>query len=173
MIVYYTLFDSPIGLCALAGDGNELFELLLDLSGKRGVERSLAARYCQEIRNDGSPFRNLLGELRRYFRGERVDFTFTSSFPWATPFERKVYVALRKVPYGQPIGYRELAKRAGSPGAARAVGGAMARNRLPILIPCHRVIRSDGSIGGFSAGTAIKRRLLELEGWSSASHENR
>ncbi len=80
-----------------------------------------------------------------------------------TPFQRRVYAALRKVPAGKTITYGELAKRAGYPGAARAVGSAMRKNRLPIVIPCHRVIQGDGSLGAYSAGVKWKRFLLECE----------
>lgn len=82
------------------------------------------------------------------------------------PFHRKVYKALCKVPAGQTITYAELAKRAGSPGAARAVGTAMAKNPFPVIIPCHRVVAGNGKLGGYSGrgGVATKRQLLEMEG---------
>lgn len=82
------------------------------------------------------------------------------------PFHRKVYQALCKVPAGKTITYAELAKRAGSPGAARAVGTAMAKNPWPIIIPCHRVVAGNGKLGGYSGrgGVATKVALLELEG---------
>jgi len=82
----------------------------------------------------------------------------------ATPFQRKVYAALRKVPAGTTVTYGELARRAGFSGAARAVGSAMRKNRLPIVIPCHRVIRGSGALGQYSAGVPWKRMLLEFEG---------
>jgi len=80
-----------------------------------------------------------------------------------TPFQKKVFSTLRKVPAGRVITYGELAKRAGYAGAARAVGTAMKKNRLPIVIPCHRVISSDGSLGQYSAGIKWKRHLLKYE----------
>lgn len=82
------------------------------------------------------------------------------------PFHRKVYQALCKVPPGKVVTYAELAKRAGSPGAARAVGTAMAKNPFPIIIPCHRVVAGNGKLGGYSGrgGVATKRKLLQLEG---------
>lgn len=82
------------------------------------------------------------------------------------PFHRKVYKALCKIPAGKTITYAELARRAGSPGAARAVGQAMAKNPFPIVIPCHRVVAGNGKLGGYSGrgGVAIKRALLALEG---------
>ena len=80
-----------------------------------------------------------------------------------TPFQLKVYAALRRVPAGRTVTYGELAKRAGYPGAARAVGSAMKKNRLPIVIPCHRVVKADGLLGQYSAGIRWKRILLEHE----------
>jgi methylated-DNA-[protein]-cysteine S-methyltransferase len=82
------------------------------------------------------------------------------------PFHRKVYTALCKIPTGKTITYAELAKRAGSPGAARAVGQAMAKNPFPVIIPCHRVVPSTGKLGEYSGrgGVTTKRRLLQLEG---------
>lgn len=82
------------------------------------------------------------------------------------PFHRKVYTALCEIPAGKTITYAELARRAGSPGAARAVGQAMAKNPFPIIIPCHRVVAGNGKLGGYSGrgGVATKRALLELEG---------
>ncbi len=92
-------------------------------------------------------------------------------FPWkrldlgrATPFQRKVYRVLWKIPFGKTLSYREVAQAIGKPKAARAVGQAVGKNPFPILIPCHRVIASDGSIGGFSCGVGIKRKLLKHEG---------
>lgn len=81
-----------------------------------------------------------------------------------TPFRKDVWNALAKVPYGTTISYGELAKVAGHSGASRAVGGAMATNPIPLIIPCHRVINADGSIGQFTGGTELKRKLLQIEG---------
>ena len=87
---------------------------------------------------------------------------------WTSPrlgtFTRKVLNELRKVPYGETRSYGWLAKKVGKPGAARAVGQALKRNPIPIIIPCHRIIRDDGTIGGFSMGVNIKERFLALEG---------
>jgi methylated-DNA-[protein]-cysteine S-methyltransferase len=87
-----------------------------------------------------------------------------------TPFQRKVYAALKKVPAGKTVTYGELAKRAGYPGAARAVGSALRKNRLPIVIPCHRVIPSTGGLGEYAAGKKWKRWLLECEKSVRATH---
>ena len=110
--------------------------------------------------------------LERYFAGERVAFDLdvdayaeSSGF---TDFERDVYRALSRVPYGAAVSYRELAAAAGRPHAYRAVGSAMARNQLPVILPCHRVVLNDGRLGQYGDDPAWKERLLKLEGVSVA-----
>jgi methylated-DNA-[protein]-cysteine S-methyltransferase len=106
----------------------------------------------------------LFDELDRYFDGRLRRFRAHIDHRLARGFHRRVLIELGKVGYGTVVSYGELAKRVGSPGAARAVGGAMRCNPVPLLIPCHRVTAHDGSIGGFSAGLDKKRKLLALEG---------
>lgn len=107
-----------------------------------------------------------IGFLRDYFRNPRASCSkLKLDLNGYTPFQRKVYAVLRKVPVGQVITYGELAKRAGYPKAARAVGTAMRKNRLPIVIPCHRVIKSNGGLGQYSGGIKRKRFLLRHEGY--------
>ncbi len=107
-------------------------------------------------------------ELREYFAGSRREFTVPLA-PAGTDFQRSVWDALLRIPYGSTRSYREVAMEAGRPGAARAVGQANARNPLPVIVPCHRVLASDGSLGGYMGdwgegeGSAIKRWLLGLE----------
>ncbi len=100
-------------------------------------------------------------ELVRYFEGEKIDFSSVVDLSSLSPFTRKVLNETRKIKYGTTITYSELARNIGST-AIRAVGGALARNPIPIIIPCHRVVAKNG-IGGYSAGIGIKTRLLELE----------
>jgi methylated-DNA-[protein]-cysteine S-methyltransferase len=101
-------------------------------------------------------------QLDQYFGGKLKAFTLKLS-PQGSPFQLKVLEALEKVPYGETVSYGELARRVGKPNASRAVGGANARNPLPIVIPCHRVIGSTGHLTGFGGGLDIKRALLDLE----------
>jgi methylated-DNA-[protein]-cysteine S-methyltransferase len=110
-----------------------------------------------------SELNGLADRLRRYGRGESVSFADTLDFDGASPFLRAVWLATRDIPRGQTCSYGELAARVGRPGAARAVGQAMARNPWPIVVPCHRVVASDGSLGGYSGGLHMKERLLSLE----------
>jgi methylated-DNA-[protein]-cysteine S-methyltransferase len=102
-------------------------------------------------------------ELRDYFAGRRMAFSVACDISELSPFTQKVLSAAAKIPYGQVRSYKWLAERLGRPKAARAVGNALARNPLPILIPCHRVVRGDGGIGHFVLGSGWKKRLLELE----------
>lgn len=103
--------------------------------------------------------------LSQYFRNPNIPIEPKMDLSGCTAFEMKVYRALCRVPPGKVISYSHLAKRAGFPGAARAVGTAMRKNRLPIMIPCHRVIRGDGSLGQYSRGLRWKRFLLKHEGF--------
>ena len=104
-------------------------------------------------------------ELRQYFSGQLRNFTVKIDFSHWQGFKAEVYAALRALPYGETITYGELARRAGQPGAARAVGRLMAGNSLPIILPCHRVIAANGALTGYSggAGIATKLFLLKLE----------
>ena len=110
-----------------------------------------------------SMFGDLPLRLRRYFEGEAVLFTDKLDLSNITVFEQTVWAAARTIPYGETRSYAWLAERIGKPRAFRAVGRAMSRNRFPIIVPCHRVTASDGSLGGFRGGLELKRRFLELE----------
>ncbi|MDT0465619.1 methylated-DNA--[protein]-cysteine S-methyltransferase [Streptomyces gibsoniae] len=104
-------------------------------------------------------------QLAAYFAGELRDFTLPLDWSLITGFNRQVLHALDSgVPYGAVVGYGDLARRVGQPGAAQAVGMAMGANPLPVVVPCHRVVESDGGLGGFGGGRETKRQLLALEG---------
>ena len=106
--------------------------------------------------------RRLAEELDQYFRGERTSFTIPLD-PRGTPFQLRVWEELRAIPYGQTRSYLEVATAIGAPERVRAVGAANGANPIPILVPCHRVIGSDGSLVGFGAGLDWKRKLLDVE----------
>jgi methylated-DNA-[protein]-cysteine S-methyltransferase len=103
-------------------------------------------------------------ELTAYFQGVDTDFATITLAPQGTPFQRRVWQELRRIPRGQAISYKELAQRLGNPKASRAVGQANGRNPIPLIIPCHRVINADGGLGGYSSGLDRKRWLLRHEG---------
>lgn len=103
--------------------------------------------------------------VKDYEKGSRKPFLLKHiDMSSGTPFQQKVWKELSKIPYGKTISYRELAKRVGSPKAFRAVGNANGKNPFPLIIPCHRVIAADGSLGGYSCGIQIKKDLLKIEG---------
>jgi len=115
------------------------------------------------VRDDLS-FSEFSKRLRDYLEGKKVSFPETLDLRGTTPFQQAVWKQTAAIPYGEVRSYGWLAEKIGEPRAARAVGRALALNPLPILIPCHRVVRKNGRLGGFSAGLGWKRRLLELEG---------
>ncbi len=104
-----------------------------------------------------------VARLKSYFAGKRVEFPDELDLASATAFQRQVWRLTRLIPYGETRSYGWLAKRLGKKGAGRAVGQALARNPLPVIIPCHRVVASDGALSGYSGGVGIKRSLLRLE----------
>ena len=106
----------------------------------------------------------LVEKLQAYFDGEAVDFDEPLDSTIGTEFQQRVWAITRDIPRGQTRTYGQIARQAGSPGAARAVGQSMARNPWPIVVPCHRVLGSDGSLTGFGGGVDMKRRMLEMEG---------
>ena len=152
--VYWTV-DSPIGELLLAGDGERLERLHMQ-GGKRPAAIGPDWERAEE------PFADLCEQLDEYFAGERCEFDLELD-PHGTEFERRVWDALRQIPYGETEAYGELAERIGHPGRARAVGAANGANPIAVVIPCHRVIGADGKLTGYAGGLERKRLLLELE----------
>ncbi len=115
-----------------------------------------------EVSRDPERTARLGKEISEYSAGERREFTVPVAAA-GTPWQQKVWDALARIPFGETRSYAEVAEMVGRPGAARAVGGANGCNRVPLVVPCHRVISADGSLGGFSGGLHLKQRLLEHE----------
>lgn len=159
-IIYVTEYKSPLGKLVLEGDGKAL--LRLRLPGEKESVATAVGPGDQVVR-DRLPFAAVIAQLDEYFAGTRKKFDVPLA-PRGTPFQLKVWRQLRKIPYGRTITYATLAHRAGNDSACRAVGAANGRNPLPIIVPCHRVIGSDGSLTGFGGGIEAKRKLLALEG---------
>lgn len=148
--MYYAFYDSPIGLLAIRATEEAVTEVVLLSEEERGM--SLENRLTRKCRK----------ELGEYFQGKREAFDLPLA-PRGTPFQRKVWAAVREIPYGTTRTYGDIAKKTGNPKAYRAVGMANRENPILILIPCHRVIGSDGSLTGYAAGLGNKKYLLELE----------
>lgn len=108
--------------------------------------------------------KELLRDLKAYFEGQEVRFDWPLDWGQGTPFQQEVWRALQTVPYGETRSYQWIADSIHQPRAVRAVGNANGKNPFPLVIPCHRIIRKNGSIGGYSGGLSIKRQLLALEG---------
>lgn len=151
---------TPIGTFRIVYDGNSV--QLIDLL-ERGLEQTgtpIGARQRKPPYPAGSP----PAQLGEYFRGKRSDFEVNLQPMTGSDFDRSVWDSLVRVRPGQTVTYGELARRAGHPGAARAVGGAMHRNPIPVVIPCHRVVGDGGSLTGYGLGLWRKRWLLDFEG---------
>ncbi|WP_433888768.1 methylated-DNA--[protein]-cysteine S-methyltransferase [Streptomyces sp. CA-111067] len=164
---YWTVLDTPIGPLLVAGTDQGLV-----LVGFR-AEEAVAARALESMgrrlgcipERDPAALAPVTEQLEAYFAGTLKEFTLDLDWSLTTGFNRRVLRELAAgVRYGAVVGYQDLADRVGEPDAARAVGSAMGSNPLPVVVPCHRVIESDGGIGGFGGGLEIKRQLLALEG---------
>ncbi len=121
------------------------------------------------IRQGLGSYHVLLSSLKEYVEGWRSTFDIPLDFLIGTPFQRRVWTVLQEIPYGTCVSYQWVARRIGKPNASRAVGNAIGRNPIPILIPCHRVIQKNGGLGGFSSGLSIKRTLLNIENCKTPS----
>jgi methylated-DNA-[protein]-cysteine S-methyltransferase len=143
---------SPIGDLRLASEHGKLVSIAFhaDGSSKDSEERDPVLEATAS-------------QLAEYFAGDRRDFDLPLA-PAGTPFQKSVWRALQAIPFGELCSYRDIAEHIGKPSAVRAVGAANGRNPLPIVVPCHRVIGSDGSLTGFAGGLDTKRALLALEG---------
>ena len=155
MTTYYHYHTTPIGQLLLAGDGEYL--TLLGFP-----ESSMARRHEATWSKDCKPFREVIFQLDGYFAGELQDFDLPLA-PLGTEFQQTVWNALLEIPYAETWSYGELARHIGRPKASRAVGAANGLNPIPVIIPCHRVIGSNGKLTGFGGGIKTKQFLLNLE----------
>lgn len=147
-------YKSPIGIIYCLFKGSELIEISIG-------EKPL---YIDELSEDTALVKGpLKNELDAYFNGDLKEFKQKIKFVNGTEFEHKVWLALKEIPYGETRSYKWISEKVGRPKAMRAVGQALKKNPMPIILPCHRVIASDGSIGGFSCGVEIKWWLLRHE----------
>ena len=163
----YALFDTDFGMCGIAWSSSGIVRLVLPEATPEDTETRLRRQAMVDARAKPPAWvAAVIRTVQRYFAGEDVDLSDVPLDLSAEPeFERRVYDALRRVGRGTTTTYGGLAERAGSRGAARAVGRAMARNPVPVIVPCHRVLAAGGAVGGFSAhgGVATKQRMLALE----------
>ena len=149
MSIFY--YSSPVGILEIKSTESHITQLLFKESAKTSSE------------NIPAVMKECIRQLDEYFSGNRKDFTLPLA-PEGTTFQCSVWKALETIPYGQTISYKELAERVENPKACRAVGTANGRNPIVIIIPCHRVIAANGTLGGYAGGLDIKTILLKLEG---------
>jgi methylated-DNA-[protein]-cysteine S-methyltransferase len=153
--VFYTQMESPVGPLLLAGDRDSLRFVSFGSSERRLVPGPGWTK-------DKAPFAEVMRQLRAYFDGKLKEFDLPLTLE-GTDFQRRVWTSLMAIQYGETLSYAELAERIGNPKAVRAVGLANGSNPIPIIIPCHRVIGSNGSLAGFGGGLDAKKTLLALE----------
>ena len=155
MTIYYEYYKSPVGKLLLVGDGENMTHLGFP-SGKMQLKQE------QNWTKDRSSFKRTINQLEAFFEGELKNFDLPLALT-GTPFRKSVWAGLMDIPYGETWSYSQLANHIGAPNACRAVGSANGVNPIPIVVPCHRVIGSNGSLTGFGGGLKTKEFLLELE----------
>lgn len=161
--VAYRTIDSPLGSLLLAATEAGIVRIAFASEGHDAVLESLATRVSPRILRAPARLDTAAAELDEYFAGRRTAFDLPLDLSLARGFRRMVLERLRAIGYGRTESYAEVAVAAGSPRAVRAVGSACATNPLPVVVPCHRVLRSDGGLGGYLGGLDAKRALLALE----------
>ena len=164
------MIESPVGPLRVAVSDAGVCEIGFAVNESeadfrtRLVERGFAPAACLEDDLGPEGVARVTRQLDEYFGGKRDRFDIPLDFSGVSPFTRSVLTATAAVPFGRLATYREIAARIGSPSACRAVGNALGRNPIPVIVPCHRIVRSDASLGGYTGGLGIKERLLEIEG---------
>lgn len=165
---YYDIAETPFGPMLVAGDGKKLVAIKFGVDrvdvpeAVDALDRELHGTHG--LVHDAGRVKPLIKQLNDYLSGKRTSFDLAYDISWMTPFRKRVMEECAKIPRGQTATYAELARRAGNPTAYRAVGSTMATNPVPIVVPCHRVLGSDGTLHGFGGGLDMKARLLALEG---------
>ena len=164
MVIEYqfSTFETPMGYVGILGSENGLKLITLPQSSEKEAENLLFSDSLTTIASGGL-FKDLIQRLKRYYEGKPVKFPVKLDLSGVTPFQRLVWLATGLIPYGETRSYGWVAGKIGKPNAARAVGQALHCNPLPIIVPCHRVVGSNGEMVGFGSGIDLKRSLLELE----------
>lgn len=168
-LLFYTFYKTVEGYGGLVCTKRGLVRLFLPLPSRTKTKEIILREFPNSVYNENM-LKALKAALAKYFggqprcpSGQRVTFKVSLDLSSCTDFQRKVYFALKKIPYGEICSYKGIAHSLNKPSASRAVGSALKSNPIPVLIPCHRVIKSDGSLGGFNSGVAWKKKLLALE----------
>jgi methylated-DNA-[protein]-cysteine S-methyltransferase len=168
--VAYRTVDSPVGTLLLAATPLGLVRVAYASENHDAVLAKLAAQVSPRVLHAPARLDSAARELDEYFAGHRRSFDLPLDFQLSHGFRRAVHLHLREIGYGRTESYAEVAAATGSPAAVRAVGSACATNPLPVIVPCHRVVRSDGTLGGYVGGAEVKRGLLTMESSAGAGH---
>lgn len=161
--ISYMVFRNPLGLTGLVASPNGLIRIINKLSSENSIEKHLTRLTAGDISKKPSHFKNLIRQFSLYFDGRLESFDHPLDLCLGTPFQQKVWKKLLTIPYGKTRSYKWLAQAVKNPQASRAVGNANGKNPLSIIIPCHRVVRLNGDMGGYTGGVSNKRFLLKLE----------
>jgi methylated-DNA-[protein]-cysteine S-methyltransferase len=162
--VVYTEVDSPYGRLLLAATPRGLVKLAFPLEPPENVLEQLSERISPRVLESAAKLDPVRRELDLYFEGKLRDFDQPLDWQLSQGFRRRVLRATARIPYGRTRSYSQVAKRAGNERAVRAAGTALGHNPIPIIVPCHRVVRTGGAVGNYGGGPEMKRSLLELEG---------
>ncbi len=162
--IYYTAFQSPFGHVFVAKTVKGVCFITFSGIDEATFLSHLKRRFLKEAMRDDLVFGRIKRELLDYFAGKRSECTFLLDLRVGTKFQGKVWKKLMEIPYGELRSYKWIASEIGDVNASRAVGNAVGANPVPPVIPCHRVVCSDGGLGGYSSGIHLKRKLLTLEG---------
>ncbi|MFH1784444.1 MAG: methylated-DNA--[protein]-cysteine S-methyltransferase [bacterium] len=167
--VHYALFRTKLGCMGIASTSQGLAAIVLPRKNKKsaGIElkRILEGRFNKFIlKKKKKLLKTPIKDLVKYLKGAEPGFDYELDFGTATAFQTKVYNVARKIPYGKTVSYNWIAEKVGSPRSSRAVGQALKANALPVIVPCHRVIKSNNALCGFSSGVEWKVKLLTIEG---------
>lgn len=161
--IAYRTIDTPVGKLLLAATTTGLLRVAFEREGFDAVLESLASRVSPRVMDAPGRLDTVATELDQYFGGTRDSFDVSLDYSLSAGFRQTVQRFLPSIAYGHTRSYKEVAQFVGNPNAVRAVGTACATNPLPVVIPCHRVLRTDGSLGGYIGGLEAKTTLLDLE----------
>lgn len=163
-MIRWGVFDTPFGPTFVAASARGLVRLRWGVEDPDPAAEELRESFpLWGVEREPDALEPAADQLLAYFAGSRRSFGVDVDLTGATEFQRQVLTAVREIPYGETVSYGEMADRLDRSGAGRAVGSALAENPVPIVVPCHRVVRADGRVGGYTAGTGYKEQLLELE----------
>jgi methylated-DNA-[protein]-cysteine S-methyltransferase len=166
--VHYTSVRTPIGRVFVAASDVGLVRIAFRQSERRFTADLRRALGADLVAGGGRDLAAAVRQIEAYFRGRRHGFDVPVDLRRVTPFQRRVLLATRRIASGDVVSYGDIARRIGCPRGSRAVGQALGRNPIPIVIPCHRVVSGGGGLGGYTGGLDIKRKLLRLEGAAAA-----